>query len=188
VQVFDGLSPEEWKGKQRPLQTRLRIEDSTVEAAQQVLDCSPKGVSMLQDELSGFFGAMDKYGGGKGAAADRAFWLRSFNGGELALNRVGRGASLIPNLSVCLLGGVQPEPIRKVAADAHDDGLLQRLFPKVLKPATMGQDAPAPEVVEVYGALVHALHRLKPPGWQGIGVLTFMTARKPSGATWKQSI
>jgi len=143
---------------------------------------------MLQDELSGFFGAMDKYGGGKGAAADRAFWLRSFNGGELALNRVGRGASLIPNLSVCLLGGVQPEPIRKVAADAHDDGLLQRLFPKVLKPATMGQVAPAPEVVEVYGALVHALHRLKPPGWQGIGVLTFMTARKPSGATWKQSI
>jgi len=41
VQVFDALSPEERKGKQRPLQTRLRIEDSTIEAAQQVLEGSP---------------------------------------------------------------------------------------------------------------------------------------------------
>lgn len=173
MKEFQALPKEEKYGKNPPPQTRLRIEDATVEAAQLVLEGSPWGVLLLQDELSGFFGAMDRYNGGKGAGADRAFWLRAFNGGEFALNRVGRGSSLIPNLSLCLLGGIQPEPIRRVVADAHDDGLLQRLFPVVLKPATIGQDAPAPPVVAIYGDLVDKLHKTRPPGFAGLGVLAF---------------
>jgi len=90
VSAYWALEKSERTGPPPP-QTRLRIEDATVEAAQQVLEGSPWGVLLLQDELSGFFGAMDKYNGGKGAQADRAFWLRSFNGGQFALNRVGRG-------------------------------------------------------------------------------------------------
>lgn len=159
---WSSLDKAEQRAVPKPVQTRVRIEDATVEAAQMVLEGSPDGALMLQDELSGFFGAMDKYNGGKGASADRAFWLRSFNGGEYALNRVGRGAALIPNLSVSLLGGIQPEPIRKVASDTHDDGLLQRLFPIVLRPATMGKDEPAPDVVSAYRALIERLHTLRP--------------------------
>jgi hypothetical protein len=165
VATFMELPKEERHGKAPPPQRRLRIEDATIEAAQMVLEGSPWGVLVLQDELSGFFGAMDKYSGGKGAAADRAFWLRSFNGGEFALNRVGRGSSLLPNLSVCLLGGIQPEPIRKVAADAHDDGLLQRLFPVVLKPSTMGRDERAPDVVGRYAVTVEGLRNMRTPGY-----------------------
>jgi hypothetical protein len=164
VAEYEALSKEEKKGKQRPLQTRLRIEDATVEAAQMVLEGSPDGVLCLQDELSGFFGAMDKYNGGKGAQADRAFWLRSFNGGQFALNRVGRGAAIIDNLSISMLGGIQPEPLRKIAGDTLDDGLLQRLFPIMLCDATMGKDEPAPPVNDRYSALIQALHRLRPPG------------------------
>ena len=48
---------------------------------------------------------------------------------------------LIQNLSVSLLGGIQPDLIRKVAADTHDDGLLQRQSPVILRPATVGTDA-----------------------------------------------
>jgi hypothetical protein len=173
---FNRLTKEERAGRNPPPQRRLRIEDATVEAAQIVLEGSEWGVMLLQDELSGFFGAMDKYNGGKGAAADRAFWLRSFNGGEFALNRVGRGATLIPNLSVCLLGGIQPEPIRRVAGDAHDDGLLQRLFPIVLRPATMGTDTPAPDVVGAYADLVQRLRELRPPGFLGASCIQFDAA------------
>jgi len=160
VQEYDALSPEEKKSKARPAQTRLRIGDATVEAAQQVLEGSPWGVLLLQDELSGFFGAMDKYGGGKGAQADRAFWLQSFNGGNYALNRVTRGSAIIENLSVSMLGGIQPGPLRKVAGDSVDDGLLQRLFPIMLGPATMGHDEPGPPVNHRYKGVVEALHRL----------------------------
>ena len=167
------LAKEEKKGTQRPPQTRLRIEDATVEAAQQVLEGSPWGVLLLQDELSGFFGAMDKYNGGKGAQADRAFWLRSFNGGQFALNRVGRGASIIDNLSVSMLGGIQPEPLRKVAGDTIDDGLLQRLFPITLATATMGRDEPMPPINSDYRLLIELLRNLKSPGYLGCGILEF---------------
>ncbi|MFO7853951.1 MAG: DUF3987 domain-containing protein [Paracoccaceae bacterium] len=169
VARYDALPPEERKGKERPKQTRLRMEDVTIEAAQQVLEGSPWGVLLVQDELSGWFGAMDKYGGGKGAQADRAFWLRSYNGGEFALNRVGRGAAMIPNLSVSLIGAIQPEPLRRIAGDAVDDGLLQRLIPVTLRPAAMGEDAPMPPVNERYDRLVEHLHGINPPGWLGLG-------------------
>lgn len=173
VSEYDALSPDEKKGKQRPPQSRLRLEDVTIEAAQQVLEGSPWGVLLLQDELSGFFGAMDKYNGGKGASADRAFWLRSFNGGQFALNRVGRGAAIIDNLSVCILGGIQPEPLRKIAGDAVDDGLLQRLFPIMLRNATLGRDEPMPPVNAKYGTLIEHLRKLQPPGWCGTDPLVF---------------
>ena len=173
INKYDQLSPEEKKANPRPKQNRLRIEDTTVEAAQQVLEGSVDGILCYQDELAGFFGAMDKYSGGKGASADRAFWLRAFNGGEYALNRVGRGVTLIPNLSVCLLGGIQPEPIRKLAADAQDDGLLQRIFPIVLKPATLGKDEPKPDVASTYANAIEALNKLERPGLCGIEDLTY---------------
>ena len=176
MQVWGALSKEEKATTPAPKQKRLRIGDTTPEAAQQVLEGSPDGVMCLQDELSGFFGSMDRYAGAKGSGADRAFWLQAFNGGEFALNRVGRGAALIPNLSVCLLGGIQPEPIRKIAADAADDGLLQRLFPIILKPATMGRDEPAPDAVGTYRDLVDALHKLKPPSGTGEALVKFSDA------------
>jgi hypothetical protein len=105
---YDELSKEEKKTATAPKQVRLRIEDTTIEAVQEVLKDSPEGVLCLQDELSGWFGAMDKYSSGRGAAKDRAFWLQAYNGGSYALNRIGRGAALIRNNGISVLGGIQP--------------------------------------------------------------------------------
>ena len=103
--AYDQLSREDRLMTRAPKQERLRLEDTTMEAAQEVLRDSPNGVLLLQDELSGWFGAMDKYsGGGRGSQKDRAFWLQAFNGGSYMVNRIGRGAMAIPNLSVSLLG------------------------------------------------------------------------------------
>jgi hypothetical protein len=118
-------------------------------------------VLCLQDELSGWFGAMDKYTGARGAAKDRGFWLQAFNGGEYTINRIGRGAGVIPNLSVSVLGGIQPDPMRKLAADTVDDGLLQRLFPIILSPAVLGLDERIPDVVAEYDRLIEALVEIK---------------------------
>ncbi|MGO8645149.1 DUF3987 domain-containing protein [Rhizobium ruizarguesonis] len=162
--AYDELSKDEKKGVSAPRHTRLRLEDTTIEAAQEVLKDSPDGVLLLQDELSGWFGSMEKYsGGGRGSAKDRAFWLQAFNGGSYTVNRVGRGSSVISNLSVSLLGGIQPEPIRAIAKDMHDDGLLQRLFPIVLRSGTLGKDEPMPDVVGAYAALVERLTQLRTP-------------------------
>lgn len=164
---YGKLGKEDQKAATPPKQRRLRIEDATIEATQGVLADSPDGVLLAQDELSGWFGSMDKYSGGRGAAKDRGFWLQSFNGGAYAVNRVGRGADLIENLSVSLLGGIQPEPIRKIAHESHDDGLLQRLFPIVLRPATLGRDEPKSDEVAEYEATIDRLTRLHEPAIVG---------------------
>jgi hypothetical protein len=160
LEVYNEMDKDHRKGKKPPAQVRLRLEDTTVEAAQEVLKSSPGGVLLLQDELSGWFGAMEKYGGARGSANDRGFWLKSWNGGSSPVNRITRGSGLIPNLSVSLLSGIQPSVIRSIAQDTHDDGLLQRLFPIVLRSATMGHDRPTPPIARDYARLVGRLHEL----------------------------
>jgi uncharacterized protein DUF3987 len=100
---------------------------------------------------------------GRGAAKDRAFWLEAFNGGQHSVNRVGRGAVAIENLSVSLLGGIQPEPIRKIADESVDDGLLQRLLLVILKPAIEGRDEEASPIVSDYRSLIDRLYHLDNP-------------------------
>src|SRR5690606_35879755 len=115
-------------------------------------------------------GAMDKYNsGGRGAAKDRAFWLQSFNGGQYAVNRIGRGVSLIENVSISMLGGIQPEAIAAVAKESVDDGLLQRLLPVVLQRASVGKDAPVSSTTERYEALVEQLTAISISGTASFG-------------------
>lgn len=150
-------------GQPMPLCPRLRVEDITMEAAQEVCRHSPDGILVLQDELSGWFGGIEKYSGGKGGAKDRSFWLTAFGGGQYAVNRVGRGSYLIDNLSVTILGGVQPDPIRRIVAEATDDGLIQRFFPIILQPACVGRDEETMDVSFEYDALIERLHDLQAP-------------------------
>jgi phage/plasmid primase-like uncharacterized protein len=160
-------------GSAKPLCPRLRIEDATTEAAQEVCRESPAGILVLQDELSGFFGRIEKYGG-KGGSADRSFWLQAYGGGQYAVNRVGRGSFLIDNLSVTMLGGIQPEKIREVMRGAGDDGLIQRFIPIVVGKAGRDRDVPAPPVAEQFGDMLEELHALKAPAnFFGVQPLTF---------------
>src|SRR5262249_19839545 len=135
-------------------------------------------VLCYQDEMSGWFGSMDKYSGARGAAKDRAFWLEAFNGAPYSVNRVGRGAVFIENLSASLIGGIQPEPIRKLADESMDDGLLQRLLPIILKPAVEGRDEEASAVVSEYASLISRLHNIDNPllGGGTVATLRFDSA------------
>jgi hypothetical protein len=157
------LSKEERRTVTPPPQTRLRLEDTTNEAAQEIFRDSPNGLLLLQDELGAWFGSMDKYAGPKGAMADRAFWLRAYNGGPYASNRIGRGSVLIPNLGVSVLGGIQPETIRAIASDTIDDGLLQRLLLIMVRSAMLGKDAPLPrDLADLYIGTIERLQKMPP--------------------------
>jgi hypothetical protein len=158
--AYDALSKEDQALQQPPRQRRARIEDTTIEAAQQVFADNPEGLLCLQDELSGFFGSMDRYSGG---SKDRSFWLVAYNGGPYVVNRIKRGSLYIQNLSSCLLGGVQPDIIRKLAGDGLDDGLMQRGMSAILRPATLGTDEPHDGVNIRYGNMVKLLHGMDTP-------------------------
>ena len=145
-----------------PPQIRVKLDDATVEAVQEVLRDSPDGVLYLRDELSGFFGSIDKYAGHRGAAADRGFWLQAYNGGAYTFDRIKRGSGRIEHLSVSVLGGIQPELMRKLAADTVDDGLIQRLAPIMLRPGGVSRDEQMPIAVTNYETLVERLHQMQP--------------------------
>ena len=164
---YDKLSAEERKQTNPPKQTRVILQDTTIEAAQEIIKDSPDGMLCYQDELSGWFGSMDKYSGARGSAKDRAFWLESYNGAPYSVNRIGRGSVFIENLSVSILGGIQPEPIRKIADESADDGLLQRLLPIILQPAVEGIDEPASQEMADYSKLIGRLHNIDNPMLSG---------------------
>ena len=107
---------------------------------------------------------MDKYNSGKGAAADRGFWLTAFNGGSYTVDRISRGTTYIPNLSASVLGGIQPDAIRHVRTNAVDDGLIQRLIPVILSPAGVDEDVLAGNAIGDYEALVYRLTKLPEVG------------------------
>lgn len=159
--VYDKLPKEEKLKTNPPKQVRSILQDTTIEAAQDVAKDSPDGLLCYQDELSGWFGSMDKYSAGRGSAKDRSFWLEAFNGSTYSVQRVGRGLVYIDNLSISLIGGIQPEPIRQIADEAVDDGLLQRLLPIMVSPANAGRDEVASPVVAEYTALIRHLHCLR---------------------------
>jgi len=125
-----------------PVARRLIINSATSEAAGLILGTNPDGVLLVSDELSGWFGALEKYSKGRGAQAERAFWLQSWNGGQYFVDRASRQSLRIPNLSVSIIGGIQPGPLQAVLADANEDGLLQRFLFVCLRPANMGVDEP----------------------------------------------
>jgi hypothetical protein len=164
------LSKDEQKNVPKPKRLRAMIFDTTIEATQEILRDSPAGVLLEDDELSGWFDAMYKYTGPRGAQKDRSFWLQAYNGGPKNVDRVGRGSVHIPNLSVSIIGGSQPGPIRKLADSGEDDGLLQRFLPIMLRPAIGGRDEPPGQAVSDYDRLIRNLRELEPPVG---GVLVF---------------
>jgi hypothetical protein len=156
--AYDALDKKEKQLKLEPRQRRLILEDATIEAAQEILRGSPDGVLCYQDELSGWFGSMDKYSGAKGSMKDRGFWLSSFNGDSYSIQRVTAGRSAhLPNLSVSMLGGIQPDNMRRLAGEAVDDGLLQRMFPIVLRRGPLGLDRAEHPSSAAYDRVVESL-------------------------------
>ena len=167
LKVYEQLEADERRMTTPPSIELMILEDTTIEASQQLFADNPGGLMLHQDEMTGFFGAMDKYSSGKGSDADRAYWLKAFNGGSHTVNRISRGGKtgmFIQNLSVCILGGIQPDPMQQIANGLSDNGLIQRLFVIVLRqPARRQVTTGMPHRREEYDSLVERLHYTSAP-------------------------
>jgi hypothetical protein len=143
----DGSDPE--KEPQLPRLDRFLIENATVEAIAEVLRDDPGAklnapagkILVRQDELSEFLANLDRYKAGGSGGGDRGAYLRIWNGGRFVIDRIVRGSFAVPNFSASFIGGIQPEPIQRVARDTSDDGLLQRFLYAVPSNSEAGLDA-----------------------------------------------
>jgi DNA polymerase I-like protein with 3'-5' exonuclease and polymerase domains len=159
--AYKQLDKEKKRTAEEPRHTRIRIEDATPEAIQPILRDSPDGVLLERDELAAFFGGIEKYAAGRGSAgATRGFYLQAYQGGSYNWDRITRGSGFIPNLSISILGGIQPNVIYGIADTGDDDGLIQRLCPIMLHSSGKDIDAQQPSATEAYEQLINRLHSM----------------------------
>jgi hypothetical protein len=144
-----------------PPRPRVMAMDATTEELQRMLADAPRGLLQVRDELAGWLGAHDRYGG---HGADRAFAIETWNGGAYVCDRVRyHGAPVrIEHASLAVLGGMVPDRLRKTLADA-DDGLAARMIyvwpdPVPIAPLCDRGDADAAERRDM---LITAARRLR---------------------------
>lgn len=112
---------------------RLVVNDVTVEKLGELLAENPRGLVTVRDELSGLFAQMNAVG----RENDRSFLLEAYNAdGSYTFDRIGRGTTRVPSVSLSIVGGIQPEIvkplIRKSIETAGGDGFLSRFQLPVL--------------------------------------------------------
>ena len=126
----DGSAPPDRPAKAdepvRPQRPRVATMDTSTDELQRLLADNPRGLLHVRDELAGWFGGFDRYGG-KGA--DRAFYLECWNGGAYVSDRVKFNSVplRIEYTSLAIIGGIVPDRLREALADA-DDGLPERFI------------------------------------------------------------
>jgi putative DNA primase/helicase len=111
-----------------PTERRYVVNDPTVEKLGELLNQNPRGLLLFRDELVGWFKSLEK----DGHEQDRTFYLETWKGyGSYTYDRISRGTLRIDNLTLCILGSIQPGPLRQYLYSAlnggsGDDGLVQR--------------------------------------------------------------
>ena len=129
---------EEWhqtckdlKNKEKPsppFPRRLTVSEYTGEAlAAQLQEQEEAGLGLLiyRDELSGLFGSLDQYRGGRGA--DEQQLLELFDGGGLTSLRIA-GDRIYTRSQVSIYGSIQPEVLRQLVAKGDASGLWARFL------------------------------------------------------------
>ncbi|UTV79784.1 DUF3987 domain-containing protein [Acidithiobacillus sp. YTS05] len=122
-----------------PTLRRYIANDATVEKLGELLQENPEGLLLFRDELVGWLRNMDR----DGHEGDRAFYLEAWTGGKpFTYDRIARGSVFIDKVTLSVLGGIQPGPLRSYVSQATqggagDDGLLQR-FQLLVWPDAIG--------------------------------------------------
>ena len=111
-----------------PIWRRFKTNDATIEKMAELMQQNSRGILLFRDELIGLLTSWDK----DGREPDRAFFLEAWNGnGSATSDRIGRGTVHVDNLSVSILGGIQPTKLLaylyQAASDLENDGLIQRM-------------------------------------------------------------
>lgn len=147
------------KSTPAPELSQLIFTDTTAEALAKGLHANKDGGILLDDELSGWLGRMESYSNGN-AGTQRSTWLKARDGGSHTVNRVGSGVHFIENLSMALVGGIQPEKVRE-AVRQSGDGLIQRMLPIITRSADADRDVPSTGGISAYNAMVAQLYGLR---------------------------
>ncbi|KAF0195663.1 MAG: hypothetical protein FD166_2836 [Bacteroidetes bacterium] len=153
------FTPESAKGKQpKPLQPEQAIiKDSTPEAMAKAMGARQKGISIVRDELNGFFKDFDRYS----RSGEQENLLSIWSQQPFKVNRVSGDSIFIKDPFVNIIGGIQPGVIPDMGKDGRTvNGFLSRfcfVYPDKLNAPDYNYSSLAPELVSHYREYINEL-------------------------------
>ena len=124
-QKLTAKEQKEYPEVKKPIKTQFLANDITVEALVDLHQQSQNSVGVFKDELAGWFKDMNKYKQG----SDLEFWLSTWSGKAVNLNRLTRAGSFVSNPLIPVLGGIQPSIFNSFYTEENkDNGFIDRML------------------------------------------------------------
>lgn len=127
-EFFENLSKKEkqdYSEVPKPSKQQFIANDITIEALVDLHQESDNAVGVFKDELAGWLKDMNKYRAG----SDLEFWLSTWSGKSVNLNRLTRKGSFVEKPFVPVLGGIQPNILNNFYTDENkDNGFMDRML------------------------------------------------------------
>lgn len=109
----------------KPTKSQFIANDITIEALVELHQENKNSIGVFKDELAGWFKDMNKYREG----SDLEFWLSTWSGKAISLNRKTAKSSFVDKPLVSVLGGIQPSILNSFyTEDNKDNGFMDRML------------------------------------------------------------
>jgi hypothetical protein len=116
---------EEYEEVKKPVKTQFIADNITLEALVDLHQESPNAVGVFKDELAGWFKEMNQYRAG----SDLEFWLSTWSGKSVNLNRLTRPGSFVDKPLIPVIGGIQPGILSSFYTEENkDNGFVDRML------------------------------------------------------------
>lgn len=110
-----------------PTRRLFKTNETSVQSMTVLQTQNPRGLLVERDELTGLLAKWETEQGQE----ERTYFLQGWNGnGSYTDFKIGRGLTEAPNICISLLGGIQPDKLKRYlyqAMNGLNDGLMQRL-------------------------------------------------------------
>jgi hypothetical protein len=109
----------------KPRKTQFIANDITLEALVDLHEENKNAIGLFKDELAGWFKDMNKYRAG----SDLEFWLSTWSGKSVFLNRKTAKSSFVESPLISVLGGIQPGVLDSFYTEENkDNGFIDRML------------------------------------------------------------
>ena len=159
-QAYEKMDKDEKKQVEdvsKPNKSQFIVDDITLEALIDLHGQSKNGVGVFKDELNGWFKDMNKYREG----SDLEFWLSTWSGKSVTVNRVSRSGSFVEYPLIPVLGGIQPSVLNSIYTEENkDNGFVDRMlltFPSLEVEYYNDEELPY-ETIEWYNNAITAFY------------------------------
>jgi len=110
---------------QKPVKSQFIVNDITLEALVDMHQETDNSLGVFKDELAGWLKDMNKYRAG----SDLEFWLSTWSGKSVNVNRMSRAGSFVDKPFIPVLGGIQPTIFNNLTTEeTKENGFMDRLL------------------------------------------------------------